>query len=297
MDERDDHTGAQFRLPPKGHRGHRSLSLLGDWVSIGGGGGCGTADSAAPATASPTPSSRPILCGRELDADALQGPDAASLSGRLNATLRWCRNAGYEVRIAGGGGGGGGTAECCEGFSVGFGFSFRLLAPGRVVVVDAADAADADDADAGDADGGEEQQAAAAAEKKQLSPSPTPTHHGGGRETGKGQQEEERHHPHHDHNHGGDEEEEEDGHDNHRRRRHHHHHHHRHTGGRRWLQPAAPVPPGAAQAQSGEGVVPRDAIEAQLRYDPLFRYLYNASQACPGGFQSWCCGACWLDLV
>jgi hypothetical protein len=31
------------------------------------------------------------------------------------------------------------------------------------------------------------------------------------------------------------------------------------------------------------------ALNAQLRFDPLFKYLHQASLFCPGGFQDWCC--------
>jgi hypothetical protein len=36
---------------------------------------------------------------------------------------------------------------------------------------------------------------------------------------------------------------------------------------------------------------PDVAVQEQLKHDRLFRYLYNASLACPNGFQDWCCGA------
>lgn len=245
-------TGAQFRLPLDGRRGHRSLARLGEWASIGGGGGCGTGNSNNNSS-----SDSSILCGRQLDADALQGRDAASLSARLNGTLRWCRQAGYEVRIAGGGGGGGGTAECCAGFGLGYGFSFALVAPGRVVA-----AADTEVEADGGAGGGDLDDLTAAAAAAAAAPAEV-------RPSG------DRRRRHHGHEEGNEEDQ----------YRHHHdrHHDHHHDGGRRRQR--------GRRGLQEAGAVPRDAIEAQLRYDPLFRYLYNASQACPGGFQSWCCGA------
>lgn len=35
---------------------------------------------------------------------------------------------------------------------------------------------------------------------------------------------------------------------------------------------------------------PDEAVQEQLKYDHLFRYLYGASQNCEKGFQDWCCG-------
>lgn len=256
------HTGAQLRLPLEGHKGRRSLARLGEWVSVGGGGGCGTTDADQTtiiSTSNTSPSieqEQPhILCGRQLDANAaVRGDDAAASSSlsaeRLTAALRWCRREEYEVRIQGGGGGGGGTAECCEAFSMGYGFSFRLVKAGRVV--DTA-AADMDDDGLSEGEGEAEEQE----EQQQVS---SAAQHGGRRRRRRRRGEGQRH-QHHGGNH--------------------------HRGGGRVLEEEA-----AGGKEPEGGAVPRDAIEAQLRYDPLFRFLFNASQACPGGFQSWCCGAC-----
>ncbi|TFJ86298.1 hypothetical protein NSK_002506 [Nannochloropsis salina CCMP1776] len=53
---------------------------------------------------------------------------------------------------------------------------------------------------------------------------------------------------------------------------------------------AAPPSEGAFQTQDIARIKGETAaVDAQLRYDPLFRYLHEASQACPRGFQDWCC--------
>ena len=67
------------------------------------------------------------------------------------------------------------------------------------------------------------------------------------------------------------------------------HHHHLHHGHGRRLSPHKEGG-GGGEGKGADAEANQDAaIAAQLRYDPLFQYLYSAAKACPIGFQDWCC--------
>jgi hypothetical protein len=80
-------------------------------VSTGGGGGCGSNETASGAVTN-------FVCGSASD-PASPNPTNATAASLVAA----CLSLGHSVRMSGGGGGGGGASGCCS-ESVGYGFSF-----------------------------------------------------------------------------------------------------------------------------------------------------------------------------
>jgi hypothetical protein len=94
------------------------------WLSVGGGGGCGTCEDDDPyhLCEQGADEGSKHVCGQGDDENASPDAEWKNVSPTLSLALHSCK----KVLIIGGGGGGGGTAECTKPFTVGYGFNFSI---------------------------------------------------------------------------------------------------------------------------------------------------------------------------